>query len=295
MSKDVLANSSDSSGGQVILNCPPTKQISPSKKWCFTYNNYSDETISSIVPIFESECKCGIIGKEEGALGTPHLQGYVEFLTKVRPKNMFPLQIHWEKARANRQDNITYCSKEGHVIWSKGECIPERPIKLINPTKWWQKKILKMIDNEPDDRTVNWFWSEAGKIGKTQFQKYLTVKHNAITLGYTNADNIKHGIMEYRNKNGRCPEIICINIPRGVEAQYISYIAFESIKDMYFFSGKYETGMVCGPPPHLFIFSNMEPLSYKLSEDRWNIICIDESTKDSGVDKYFKNFKLIES
>ena len=66
-----------------------TRQISPSKHWCFTLNNYSMDDIkvlkntdSSIVPryVFQEE-----IGEE----GTPHLQGYINFNKKVRPMGFF--------------------------------------------------------------------------------------------------------------------------------------------------------------------------------------------------------------
>ena len=40
---------------------------------------------------------------------------------------------------------------------------------------------------------------------------------------------------------------------------------------MFFFSGKYEGGMVCGPNPHVLIFANDEPDTHKMSADRWII------------------------
>ena len=51
----------------------------------------------------------------------------------------------------------------------------------------------------------------------------------------------------------------------------MSYEAFENLKDMIFYSGKYEGGMICGNCPHLFIFSNFHPDCEKMSVDRWNI------------------------
>ncbi|GAC77799.1 replication protein, partial [uncultured marine virus] len=115
------SNSSNSSGGEVILNSPPTKQISPAKRWCFTLNNYTDTDISSIVPIFDEKCKIVIIGKEIGEENeTPHLQGYLEFHTKLRPLSLgLNSKIHYEKARGNMMQNVEYCKKEGNVCFTK--------------------------------------------------------------------------------------------------------------------------------------------------------------------------------
>jgi len=56
---------------------------------------------------------------------------------------------------------------------------------------------------------------------------------------------------------------------------YISYEALEEIKDGLFFSGKYESGMVCINPPHVVVLCNFAPDESKLSKDRWVIKNID--------------------
>ncbi len=79
-------SSSDSSGGG-NTKPPPKKQIAPSKRWCFTLNNYTEIDISSIDAI-KSKCDLIIVGKEIGEQGTPHLQGYCEFSNKLRPLSL---------------------------------------------------------------------------------------------------------------------------------------------------------------------------------------------------------------
>ena len=199
------SNSSSSSGDEVILNSSPKsqkKQISPSKRWCFTLNNYTEEDISSIVPIFDEICKVGIIGKEIGAESKiPHLQGYLEFIEKRRPKSLgLTNKIHWEKARGNKSQNVKYCEKEGKLLFSKGLPLP---IKLISPDFEWEQKILTEIEQEPDDRTINWCYGE-GNIGKTSFCKYLVVKKGAIVIGGKGAD-MRNAIVEYKKTNGETP------------------------------------------------------------------------------------------
>ena len=82
---------------------------------------------------------------------------------------------------------------------------------------------------------------------------------------------MRNAICDYVKTNNTTPELIVINIPRSHSMDYISYEGIENVKDMYFYSGKYEGGMVFGNPPHLFIFANESPEFSKLSEDRWVI------------------------
>ncbi len=85
--------------------------------------------------------------------------------------------------------------------------------------------------------------------------------------------DMKNGIVQYIQKNEETPDIVLINVPRSSQ-EYVSYEGIESIKDMFFFSGKYEGGMVCGANPHVYIFANEPPPTEKLSADRWKIIMI---------------------
>lgn len=267
------SNSSNSSGEGGNTITPSPIQISPSKKWCFTFNNYTESDVSSIVPLFRDKCSMAIIGKEIGENGTPHLQGYVEFKTKLRPLSLgLPKSIHWEKSKGNRHENVEYCSKEGNVCCRIG--LPE-PVRIIKSLYPWQKRLVEAIAEVPDDRTIQWIWSTEGGVGKTCFQKYLVVKHDAIILG-GKAGDVRNGVVEYmKGNNGRTPGLICINVPRSFDPNYVSYEAFENIKDMCFYSGKYEGGMVCGNPPHLLIFANFSPDFDKMSKDRWNVTCLD--------------------
>ena len=150
-----------------------------------------------------------------------------------------------------------------------------RPIKLITPDRDWEIEVLDIIKNEPDDRTIYWYWSEQGNIGKTSFCKYLHVKHGAFPLSGKGAD-VRNGICTYvKDNDGRTPELVVYPIPRSYDCDYLSYESIENIKDMFFYSGKYEGGCVCGNSPHLFIFANCLPNCSKMSEDRWVIRNID--------------------
>lgn len=265
------SNSSNKTGGGNNISPPATYQISPAKRWCFTANNYTQSLIDEIVPKFQKVCTVAGFSKEVGESGTPHLQGYVEFKTKCRPSSHeFPKGIHWAKCKGNRDSNVKYITKDGPMFFNLGLPKPPKPVKLINPDYEWEQEILEVLKDEPDDRTIYWYWSRTGNKGKTSFCKYLTIKHGAIALSGKSAD-MKNGIVKYQEVNGTLPELILIPIPKSFNTDYLNYEGIECVKDMYFFSGKYEGGQVCGNPPHLFVFANEPPDTSKMMIDRWRI------------------------
>lgn len=279
---DISSNSSTGEGN-TITSPSNKKQISPSKRWCFTLNNYTDLEISSIVPLFKDNCNIFFFSKEVGEKGTPHLQGYCEFKKKVRPISIFGWitnRIKWIKAKGDMKSNLDYCSKDGPLLFSKG--VP-KPIKTITPNMFYnyQKDIYNLIKEEPDDRTINWFWERKGNTGKSSFTKYLCVHHGAIVLNGKAADCF-NAVLDYMNtNNGISPEIIIFDIPR-CQSDYISFQAIEKIKDGCFYSGKYEGGMCVFNPPHIICFSNDKPNEDAISNDRWNIQKIRIDHRDIG-------------
>lgn len=228
--------------------------------------------------VFKSRCSGYIFEEEVGEEGTPHLQGYIEVASRIRPFQLkLPKQIHWEKAIGTRGENIAYCSKErGRQAHYSLEFAPVRPLKILaeRDLRDWQKGVCDIISREPDDRTLHWYWSATGNVGKTTFCKYLTSRYGALPLAGKGAD-VRNGVVTYVEKNGKCPELIVVPIPRSYDEKYLSYEGLENCKDMYFYSGKYEGAAVCGNPPHVFVFANFYPDVEKLSDDRWVIWQID--------------------
>ena len=47
----------------------------------------------------------------------------------------------------------------------------KKPLKLLKPEQFkdWQQDIIKIIEAEPDDRKVYWFWETVGNIKKLHF------------------------------------------------------------------------------------------------------------------------------
>jgi len=87
--------------------------MSQSKFWVFTLNNYTPDEYSDISSFIEGFCDYGIVGKEQGDGGTPHLQGYVCFvnaLTLASVKEKLP-GCWVEVMKGSLSENDTYISK----------------------------------------------------------------------------------------------------------------------------------------------------------------------------------------
>lgn len=267
----------NSAGGGNTKPPRQNKQDSAKCNYCMTLNNWTIEEYNKILCFFkEDSSNEWIIGKEKGKMGTPHLQIYVHFAKKKRFSAIKKVcdRFHIEVTKGNRLQNLIYCSKEGDYETNCRIPRPLKPLACENNLYDWQKDICEIMNQEPDDRTIHWIWSDSGNVGKTTFCKYLHRTYGAICLGGKSAD-MKNGIIDYFNKNGHCPEAIVINLPRSFDNNYLSYTGIEEVKDMFFYSGKYEGGMVDGNCPHLIIFSNEPPDYSEMSQDRWKVKKID--------------------
>jgi len=273
----MVRNSSNSS--REIGN---TRQSPPAKHWCFTLNNYTKEDISrilqvseEIVPRFVFQEEVGEEGEREGNVGTPHLQGYLCFDKKRRPIRLFTEflghnRTHWSKTR-NINASIQYCQKQKT---RRGETFYRgirKPYTINITLREWQIEIDKLLLDEPDDRTIEWIWEPDGCMGKTTFAKWLYLKHKGdIMVLSGKAADMKNAIIKFFGDYDKPPRIVLINIPRA-SLGFISYTGIEEIKDMLFYSGKYEGGMMCEQNPHVVCFANAEPDYTDMSRDRWNV------------------------
>lgn len=164
--------------------------------WCFTLNNPEEDCLVTLV----EQAQYTIAGKEVGACGTPHLQGYCFFKTKkslTQLKKYLP-RAHWEPQRGSFEQAIEYCKKDGD--WHE-EGIPPMSRKRkgeVEQERWKKARVLaesgqlKEIDddiyvrfysslrniqkdNSPmpadaDDVTGEWLWGPTGT-GKSRFAR----------------------------------------------------------------------------------------------------------------------------
>lgn len=254
-----------------------TKQISPSKHWCFTVNNHTNDDITDILEVSSSDSSIKHLFQEEtGENGTPHLQGLISFSRKVRPKGLFKNKaIHWEKCRDLRA-SIRYCQKKDTrtgKIWNKGYPII-RDLNIITDLRPWQQKVVDILGTEPDGRTIHWFWEYDGAFGKTALTRYIIYHYNAVVCA-GKASDIKHILVNYEKSNGYWPDIVICDIPRA-NLDFISYTGLEEIIGGVFASTKYESESKLIPYIHLICFANEEPKYHKMSADRWNVVNLRE-------------------
>lgn len=264
---ETIENSSEIVPDDLGNSKSKSRQVSPSNKWCFTVNNYSEEEYSSIV----SMCECSndlfyVIGKEIGESGTPHLQG---FICKKDSNKKFRMKLFEElfirdgvkcmrcfRAKGDKFQNLDYCSKDSEFITNIQK--PKTAKVYEDWSKYpWALSLIEVLKGEPDERTIYWVVGEQGK-GKSAFMRYCVRFFNGIILNGSSS-NMKNGIIEYHKSNGVYPNLVLSNIPFDKDLDRITYSGYEDIKDMLFYSGKYEGGMVEGPQPHFIIFANGLP------------------------------------
>jgi len=93
--------------------------------WCFTLNNYTAAEEDLVQTIDCEDVAYLTYGREVGASGTPHLQGYLELLVRKRVgqlRNLLGLQRgHFELRRGTAEQAITYCHKSDNEPYVYGE------------------------------------------------------------------------------------------------------------------------------------------------------------------------------
>lgn len=255
-------------------NATPKKRDDASKYWCFTLPNYTESELNEIITFFKKDQNNKfIIGREVcPETKTPHLQGFIILSVKARLSENKQLnkRIHWEikGKHSTIEQNIRYCSKEDkNPILYRFIIPPELHILKYEELYIWQKKLLEKLLEVPDNRTINWYWEPNGKIGKTQFARYVSFYHGALYLNGKKADIL------FNCANEIYAPIYILGLSRNCEG-HVSYDSLECLKDGIYMSGKYESKTILRPYSHIVVFANFPPDIEKLSKDRWNIYCI---------------------
>ncbi|AIF76266.1 Rep [Bat associated cyclovirus 13] len=92
------------------------------RRFCFTWNNYTEPDYEKCKTFIVELCKYGIVGKEVAPnTGTNHLQGFCSLKKPMRfstIKKRLDNRIHIEKANGSDDDNEKYCSKAGDFFVS---------------------------------------------------------------------------------------------------------------------------------------------------------------------------------
>jgi len=141
----------------------------------------------------------------------------------------------------------------------------------------WQSKLIKIIESPADDRTINFIVDFKGKSGKSTLSNYLLTNYNAFSAFGKEAE-------VYYLYSGET--IILCDSPRD-RNDYINYSTLEKLKDGNITSTKYQpVKKYRDEQAHIIVFMNQWPDIKALSRDRYNIYCIDPTTKDLERVKY---------
>lgn len=247
-----------------------TSRINQCKSWFFTWNNYPNDAPQLLETCFTHFCTKWVFEHEVGESGTPHLQGVIWCKKECRWSEFkLPKQINWGKTR-DFDKASKYCQKDvesnGGQIWKHGF-----PKPIILPDIYgWQLEARDLLLEEcktPTNRTCYWWWDPVGNMGKSQFCKYMIVKHNAMVIQGGKCADIMNIVMNLDMDSVPC---VIIDIPRH-HGNKVSYAAIECILNGMITNTKYETGFKVFNPPQLMILSNFLPNEDELSMDRWKI------------------------
>lgn len=262
-------------GGNTLSRLKPLR----SRGWCFTLNNYEEKDVTHICVEFGTPGTDYIVGREVGEEKTPHLQGYVRFRNArafASVKRMFgDKNPHIEKAKGSIKQNVKYCSKDGDFE-TNIDLIPprERIAKLCmveyRDVKWrpFQQAVLDILDKEPHQRYIYWYWEPTGNVGKSYLMKYLALTRKVVICN-GKKDNVFNQVNIMLDK-GIQPKVILMDIPRSGK-QYINYTEIEELKNGMFYSGKYEGGQCIYPKPTVIIMANFLPMLQNMSLDMWQV------------------------
>lgn len=95
--------------------------MSRSRGWCFTLNNYTEAEETALLTL---DIKYIVIGREVGEKGTPHLQGYIEFVNQrnLAQVKKYNEKAHWETRKGTPSEAANYCKKTENSK-KKGLCL----------------------------------------------------------------------------------------------------------------------------------------------------------------------------
>lgn len=304
---------------------------------CFTMNNYTEKDVAALKAC--EDYKYIVVGKEIGANGTPHLQGYMQLYKRARPSvklwkklsDLFEKRPHREAAKGTSAQNFAYCSKDGDyfevgeprksgtrtdlraftdallagktdedIITGDDDVLISCLAKygrfarvtrgVMDDIKSreeeekefadcqlrdWQLDVISRVDKQ-SDRTVTWVFDHVGGKGKSWLARWFEAKRGA--FGVQGGKTADIAFAYNREK------YVVFDLTRSQE-EFVNYGTIEAFKNGRLFSPKYESVNKKFPACKVLVLSNWMPDLGKLSEDRWDIKCLDDDTYLQACDR----------
>lgn len=140
------------------------------RRWCFTLNNYTAEDETAIIA---TSNKYMVYGREIGANGTPHLQG---FIVLPKPQRLSGVQrilsrAHWEPANGTDTQASEYCKKDGDFV-------EQGTLKKNQGARTDLKRIYELIADGTAETVIAESYPEQYSRYYKAFGRYKTLKAN---------------------------------------------------------------------------------------------------------------------
>jgi hypothetical protein len=130
--------------------------------------------------------------------------------------------------------------------------------------KPWQQKVFDIINGEPDQSAIDWFWEPTGNTGKTYLAKFIGLTYKECVLS-NGSQSVLFGQVRGRIKSGIMPKCVIIDLARS---EKMNYSALNEIKD-----GRCGMGYMF-ERPHVIVFASCKPNMKMISAGKWNIVHI---------------------
>lgn len=130
----------------------------------------------------------------------------------------------------------------------------------------WQKELVEALD-EQDARKVLWVTDYIGNQGKTWLAKWILCMRDAFyTTGGKKAD-VQHAWKGQR--------YVVFDLSRQKQ-EYMNYDTIEEFKNGLICKSKYDSKTVVTEFCKVVVFANWDPDLSKLSQDRWELVCLNQ-------------------
>jgi len=149
---------------------------------------------------------------------------------------------------------------------------------LIQNLYPWQQEIKTQVEEEPDDRTINVLYNEAGNIGKSAFCKYMAYHFKAPVCGWARSGDILSLVSKMPNM-----PVYLFDLSRSKPQDWAKDdipAAMEGIKNGLFVNTKYDVTQVIMACPHVWMFCNNLPNLSSMSRDRWRFWSVNPISKE---------------
>ncbi len=255
--------------------------------------NFTNGDVGDVIRVFTKLADKWAFQEETSPDGHNHFQCILHLRIRRRPKGLAKIIARFlgidDKCVQVKKDKtdesfVDYCTKidtRDAGPWSHGfPEIRERPLKVIKRSDFypWQEEVYQMVKEQPDDRSVYWYWSYSGNMGKTAMCKWL-IYHLDAQCFWGDANDVGFAIGDRG-----IPTIAVWNIQRKMGSTGVNYKSFEMVKDGLTGSGKYKGSANIFDPPHVLIFANFPPVEENLSDDRWKIREVREADLEKAID-----------